>query len=74
MTAEAGLLSTAFNAHGYRFAYGATKTAALMCPAVPGSRSARRELFGANLLFPVSPNIWASPKRAFANLCFGLIV
>eukprot|EP00439_Symbiodinium_sp_Y106_P035818 s286_g4.t1 len=53
VTAEARLLSTAFNAHGYRLAYGATKTAALLCPAGPGSRSARRELFGAKASLPI---------------------
>ena len=33
MTAEAGLLSTAFNAHGYRFAYGATRRLRSCVPA-----------------------------------------
>ena len=44
--AEAGLLSTAFQAHGFQLSYGVSKSAALLCPAGPGARQVRRSLFG----------------------------
>ena len=43
---ECGLLADAFYAHGYTLSFGPTKTAAIVVPRGPGSRQARRKLFG----------------------------
>ena len=43
--AEAGLLSTAFQAHGFSLTYSATKSAALLCPVGRGAKAVRKDLF-----------------------------
>eukprot|EP00439_Symbiodinium_sp_Y106_P038167 s6818_g4.t1 len=45
VSAEAGALTDAFEAHGFPLSYGVKKTAALVCPKGPGARSVCRELF-----------------------------
>eukprot|EP00439_Symbiodinium_sp_Y106_P025363 s1003_g3.t1 len=45
VSAEAGALTDAFEAHGFQLSYGVKKTAALVCPKGPGARSVCRELF-----------------------------
>ena len=50
---ECGLLADAFYAHGYTLSFGPTKTAAMAVPRGPGSRQARRTLFGGKATLPV---------------------
>ena len=45
VSAKAGALTDAFEAHGFQLSYGVKKTAALVCPKGPGARSVCRELF-----------------------------
>ncbi|OLQ10485.1 hypothetical protein AK812_SmicGene5799 [Symbiodinium microadriaticum] len=50
---EASCLDEAFASHGYTLSYGASKTAALVHLGGPGSRAARRALFGKGQGVPV---------------------